>query len=308
MKRVLVTGGSGFIGRQVWKPLHKRGFEIHATGRHPLADSPPGVVFHPVDLLDCASHQSLLERVKPDHLLHLAWYAEPGQYWDAPQNVAWLAATQSLVGAFCAAGGRRVVGAGTCAEYAWADGLLVEGRTAEKPASQYGETKLAAGQRAAAIVSAAGGSAAWGRIFSPYGPAEPPARLVPHVITRLLRGEPARCTKGLQVRDFLYSLDVADALVALLDSDVSGPVNIASGQSLSVGDLALRVATMLGRPDLLRLGEIAESSNNSAPMVVASVQRLSRELGWRPRHTLDEGLAGTIGWWRDHPLPVNHVT
>lgn len=174
MKRVLVTGGSGFIGRQVWNPLRSRGFEIHATGRHPLADNPPGVVFHPVDLFDRASHQALLERVKPDHLLHLAWYAEPGQYWDAPQNLAWLAATQSLVGAFCAAGGRRVVGAGSCAEYDWSDGLLIEGHTAEQPESQYGKAKLAAGQCAAAIVSAAGGSAPGGASSPPMVPQSRP--------------------------------------------------------------------------------------------------------------------------------------
>jgi nucleoside-diphosphate-sugar epimerase len=73
-----------------------------------------------------------------------------------------------------------------------------------------------------------------------------------------------------------------------------------------VGDLAMRLATMLGHPELLRLGEIA-TQYNSAPMVVADTQRLSREVGWQPRFTLEQGLTGTIEWWRDRLAADNIV-
>ena len=66
-------------------------------------------------------------------------------------------------------------------------------------------------------------------IFFLYGPHEPPGRLIPSVIQALLKGEFARCSHGRQIRDFLYVEDVAEAFVALLDSDITGPVNIASG-------------------------------------------------------------------------------
>ena len=306
MKRVLVTGGSGFIGRQVWEPLQRRGYEIHAVGRRTPDRLPPGVGFHEIDLLDCGTHQALMEIVHPTHLLHLAWYAEHGKFWNAPENLRWLEATQSLMRACALAGGRRMVAAGTCAEYDWSDGVLVEQQTPERPASLYGETKLKAFRECGEIVGEQGGSLAWGRIFSPYGPGEPPGRLVPHVITSLLRGEPARCSQGLQQRDFLYSPDVADALVALLDCPVSGAVNIGSGVPLRVGDLAMHIATMLGHPELLRLGEIA-AQHDSAPMVVADVQRLAREVGWQPRFTLEQGLTGTIEWWRDRLAADNIV-
>jgi nucleoside-diphosphate-sugar epimerase len=126
------------------------------------------------------------------------------------------------------------------------------------------------------------------------------------VISSLLRGEPAGCSQGLQQRDFLYSPDVADALVALLDCPVSGAVNIGSGVPLRVGDLAMRIATMLGHPELLRLGEIA-AQHDVAPMVVADVRRLSREVGWQPRFMLEQGLTGTIEWWRDRLAADNIV-
>jgi nucleoside-diphosphate-sugar epimerase len=298
MKRVLVTGASGFVGRQTIRPLQERGFELHVAGRRAPAGLPGGIEFHPADLLDCATHRPLLDRIRPTHLLHLAWYAEHGKFWEAPENALWLKATLSLVEAFCDAGGTRAVGAGSCAEYDWRFGLLAEGETPESPASLYGAAKLAAGRQSGALAAARGARLAWGRIFFPYGPGEPEARLVPHVITSLLRGEEARCTHGRQFRDFMHVADVGEALAALLDSPVAGAVNLGSGIPVAVGDVAARIASLLGRPDLLRLGAIPDQGN-PARMVVASVQRLATEVGWHPRRTLDEGLEEAIRWWRD---------
>jgi len=303
MKRVLVTGASGFVGRQALRPLQSRGFEVHAIGRGIPAECPPGVTCHRADLLDCSGHRALLDRVRPSHLLHLAWYAEHGRFWDAVENTLWLKSTTSLVEAFCDAGGERAVGAGTCAEYDWQYGLLVEGETPERPATLYGTTKLAAGRDAGAIAKAHGAGFAWARLFFPYGPGEAERRLVPHVITSLLRGEPARCTHGRQLRDFLHVADVGDALAAVLDSPVSGPVNIGSGVPVSVGEVASRIAAVLGRPDLLQLGALPEEGN-SAGMIVASTVRLATEVGWTPGRSLDEGLRQAIQWWKEALLPT----
>lgn len=296
MKRVLVTGGSGFIGRQVWGPLQHLGYEIHAVGRRRPKELPPGAEFHEIDLLDCSTHLPLVGRVRPTHLLHLAWYAEHGKYWNAPENLQWLEVTQSLVGACTTVDSRRFVVAGTCAEYDWRDGLLVESQTPESPASLYGETKLAAFRKCCEVVTASGASIAWGRIFFPYGPEEFPRRLVPYVISQLLRGEPVHCLHSSQIRDFIYSLDVAGALVALLHSTVNGPVNIGSGNPITIGELALTIAVAIGRRDLLILDDV-EEQENSAPTIVACVHRLRDEVFWQPAFTLEAGLNETIRWW-----------
>ena len=90
MKSVLLTGASGFIGRHCLAPLLSRGYEVHAissrTARRPLAD----VHWHIADLLDYSQITELVREVKPAHLLHLAWYAEPGRYWQAPENLRWV--------------------------------------------------------------------------------------------------------------------------------------------------------------------------------------------------------------------------
>src|SRR5206468_4284631 len=136
-------------------------------------------------------------------------------------------------------------------------------------------------ERTEQLARDAGIDAAWGRIFFVYGPREHPNRLVASVIRSLLRGEEARCTNGEQVRDFLQVADVADAFVALVDSNAAGPLNIASGSPTRVRDLVELVATAVGRRDLLRFGAVP-TPPGEPPVLVADVGRLRAELGWVP--------------------------
>ena len=93
--------------------------------------------------------------------------------------------------------------------------------------------------------------------------------------------------------------DVASAFVALLESDVRGPVNIASGQGIALKDVILKIGEKLGRPELIRLGAIP-SSKDEPPLLVADVHRLKEEVGWTPRFNIDTGLDQTIDWWKEN--------
>ena len=118
MKRALVTGGTGFIGRHTLPELVARGFEVHVAGRSkPSADFPSDVTFHECDLLDTGAASLLTARLAPTHLLHLGWYAKPGLFWTSLENLRWVAASLNLYLAFAKAGGTRAVMAGSCAEY-----------------------------------------------------------------------------------------------------------------------------------------------------------------------------------------------
>ncbi len=294
--RVLLTGGSGFVGRAAIEPLRKAGFEVHAVGRHAF-ETPADVNWHSVNLLDEVEMRRLVDAVEPSHLLHFAWYAEPGKYWTAAENFDWLRASVALLQAFSERGGRRVVMAGTCAEYDWNYGSYAEAATPLVPATPYGACKNALHDVLAAFSRQFGLSSAWGRIFFPYGPHEHPSRLIPSVICALLEGLPALCTSGEQVRDFIHVHDVAGAFAALLDSKVEGAVNIASGRGVAVKDIALQIGERLGRPDLVRLGA-RPAPQGEPPIMVADVRRLEQEVGWRSTIGLEHGLATTIDWWR----------
>jgi nucleoside-diphosphate-sugar epimerase len=314
-RRVLVTGAAGFIGRWSVPPLASGGYEVHAVTHGTPRELPPqlrDVEMHVADLLDAAAVDRLMTAVKPTHLLHFAWIATPGVYWTSPDNYRWLAASRHLLQSFRSRGGERAVMAGTCAEYDWSqvavchelDSPLADGRLAEGAARAegegavmpYAECKLAL-YRALVEFGDAGLSTAWGRIFFQYGPGEHPDRLVASVIRHLLSAREAPCSHGRQIRDFLHVADVGAAFAALLDSAVTGPVNIGSGNGIALAELLGEVAGQIGRPDLLRMGARASAPGEPA-ILVADVTRLRDEVGWRPRVTPADGIRDAIEWWR----------
>jgi nucleoside-diphosphate-sugar epimerase len=299
MKRVLITGAGGFVGRHCLPALLARGYQVHAVAspKHALPAAESGVRWHSADLLDRRETSALLTEVRPTHLLHSAWYAVPGKYWSAAENFRWVEAGLHMLEAFTEQGGQRVVGVGSCAEYDWRDGHCSELTTPLNPATTYGVCKHAFQLLLTAFSKQAKLSAAWGRLFFLYGPYEPRERLVASVIRSILLEEPGRCSDGRQVRDFLYVQDAADALVALLDSDVLGPVNIASGVPVAVREVVQEIAEQLERPKLVRFGALS-AAENDPPLLLGDVARLRDEVGWSPRYELAGGLAETINWWK----------
>jgi nucleoside-diphosphate-sugar epimerase len=299
MKRVLLTGASGFVGRHCLQALLAQGYQVHAVAsrKHEPPAAAPEVHWYGADLLDREQISALLAEIRPTHLLHCAWYAVPGKYWTAKENIRWAEAGLHMLEAFADQGGQRVVGVGSCAEYDWRDGHCSELATPLNPATTYGVCKHAFQLLLTAFSKLAKISAAWGRLFFLYGPHEPWERLVASAIRSILLEEPARCSHGQQIRDFLYVRDAADALVALLDSDVLGPVNIASGVPVAVREVVKEIADQLERPNLVRLGALP-ASENEPPLLVADVARLRDEVGWSPRYDLASGLKETINWWK----------
>jgi nucleoside-diphosphate-sugar epimerase len=301
---VLVTGASGFVGRRALAPLLERGYEVHAVGRGARAPggTPDAVVWHGADLLDAGARRALVAEVGASHLLHLAWYAEPGAFWTARDNAPWVAATIGLVDQFAAAGGERAVLAGSCAEYDWDGPQPLREDAAIAPATYYGVCKDATRRVCAGLADVAGLRFAWGRIFFLYGPGEDRRRLVASVASRLVRGERAPTSAGTQLRDFLHVDDVAGAFAALVDSGVEGAVNVASGEGVAVRAIAERLAAAAGHPELLDVGAVAQRPGDP-PEVTADVARLRDEVGFAPALSLRDGLEQTVAWWRDQTRP-----
>ena len=299
MRRVLVTGAGGFVGTHCLPLLLARGYEVHAvSSREPSHTSPRDVTWHSANLLDDRQVEKLLTNTSPSHLLHLAWYSTPSRFWSATENLEWVRASIALMQRFVGAQGRRLVAAGSSAEYDWRYGYCSEAITPLASATLYGACKNAVRAILDGFSHATKLSAAWARLFFLYGPHEHPQRLVASVARSIMAGTPAACTHGRQIRDFLFVADVADALVTILDSSLTGPVNVASGKPLAVHDVVTSIASKLGRPELPQFGAV-ELSASEPPLLVADVTRLSRELGWAPKYTLDAGLDQTIEWWRE---------
>jgi len=313
-KRVLVSGAGGFIGRWSVPALKLLGYEVHAvlSGKEhrEIPKQLGGAEIHVADLLSETAADELVGQVSPTHLLHFAWIATPGLYWNSAENFRWVAASERLLRAFHAGGGRRVMMAGTCAEYDWSqveecdelqsplasDGAVGANDTAAA-LSPYAACKIALQKTLADFGRRERLSTAWGRIFFQYGPYEHPDRLVPSVIRNLLQNREAPCSHGRQIRSFLHVADVGAAFAAVLDSELDGPVNIGSDERIALAELIDRIGAQIGRPELLRLG--ARPAPLQEPSILVPViHRLRDEAGWRPRFTLNEGLSDTIDWWR----------
>ena len=301
-ERLLVTGASGFIGRHTLPHLAKQGFEIHAVSRRPPASrlveaAGSSITWHTADLLQPGAPSELASALRPTHLLHLAWEATPGRFWQSPDNERWRVASGELLRAFLAHSGRRVVMTGSGAEYDWRAGRCDESSTPLRPTTPYSRSKDALRreleQIGCAAAGASGPSWAWARLFWQFGPGEADGRLVPSVISALLDGRQAECSSGVQRRDFLYVDDVGRALAMLLRSEVEGCVNIGSGQAIAVGELARMIGAAMGAPDAIRLGA-REAAADEAPLVEAATERLRDEVGFAPSWTLERAVEATI--------------
>ena len=298
MKRVLITGASGFIGSHCISPLLDLGYEVHAVSQKTKCDEIAGVQYHNANLLDDSELTMLFDKVKPGYLLHTAWIVEPGEALTSDKNSLWVEKTLAMVRHFKRNGGRRMVATGTCYEYDVNYGTCSEDSTPLAPVTYYGISKNALRSILQIDAEKSGYSFAWARLFYLYGPRENPKRLVPSVITSLLGSGTANCSHGMQLRDYIYVQDAADGLVTLLDSDLSGAYNISAGKAVTLQDIVRNIAGQLQGEDRVNFGAQAARSEE-VPLIVGDNEKFKSKTGWTPKTDLDSGVSQTIDWWRN---------
>jgi nucleoside-diphosphate-sugar epimerase len=285
MMRALVTGAAGFIGVHVVRALLDRGLDVVAVDRPGatagrLAGLGGNVRVEETDLAESRDATALLQRLRPELLVHMAWYARPEDYLTSRENLGSLSTTAAVIAASVDAGCRRIVGVGTCLEYNESSEAHREGDAAGP------DTLYAACKHAARIVgerlAASSATFAWARIFHLHGPGEDPRRLVPMVANSLRRGEPVDLSAGEQVRDYLRVEDVADAIATIALSDAAGTVNVCSGMAVTLRDFLGALADAVGRRELLRFGRVPYRAGER--MRIVGEPGVLRSLGWEPRH------------------------
>jgi predicted O-linked N-acetylglucosamine transferase (SPINDLY family)/nucleoside-diphosphate-sugar epimerase len=303
--RVLLTGASGFVGRHTIGPLLDLGFEVHAVGRNEVDDR---ARWYRADLLDQTARRRLVAAVRPDAVLHGAWVTQHGVFWTAPENLDWVAASLDLARAAAAHGARRMLFAGSCAEYDWQNPPSRSWRETDPclPGTLYGTAKHALHQLLSPFAEAAGIGLIWARLFHLYGQHDAPARLVPGMLQALRDGAQVVTGPGDTVRDLLHVADAGRALAGLLADGQGGTYNIASGSPVSIGALAGIAARLANRPHLLAIGARRTATQEPAT-IAADVGRL-RQAGFAPSIGLEDGLAAL---WSDVPArsaPLRVVT
>jgi len=291
VKKILITGASGFIGRQAVLALRGGGDEVHTVHykTRQMSDSRN----HTVDLLDPEQVTRLFKRVAPTHLIHLAWFTEHQKYWTSPMNLDWVAASLQLFQTFVANGGQRAVFAGTCAEYDWSAPVPFNETTSPSvPATLYGTCKNSLRQMIEKFAEQSSISLAWGRLFFLYGPGEKPDRLIPSVLHSLRSDQPAIVKSGSHVRNLMHVHDAARALVHLLNSSAKGIVNIASDEAVALGDAARTLGELTGKSNLIRIEQAEETPQNPRVLTADTARLFS--LGFTANYSLQRGLSNLV--------------
>lgn len=272
--KVLVTGATGFVGRQVLRALASQGVPTRVVirdGTQARLEAIQGMdrVITTTDLFaeDHLWWAKVCDGV--DIIVHAAWYAEPGKYLQSPKNMDCLLGTLQMARGAVMAGVRRVVGLGTCFEYDVRQGMLTVDSPLH-PSTPYAGAKAAAYLALASWLPMQKIEFAWCRIFYLYGEGEDERRLVPYLHAKLAAGEPAELTSGNQIRDFLDVREAGQMIASVALGVQQGAVNICSGIPITVRELARTIAEGHGRRDLLRFA--ARPENVIDPPCVVGVR------------------------------------
>lgn len=258
MPTVLLTGATGFVGRQLLHALRNRGARVRLVVRNATQHR----ISAPEDLEGVITTPDLFfERADwwtqvcqgVDIIIHAAWYTEPGRYLQSAKNLDCLIGTLQLAKGAANARVKRFIGIGTCFEYDLSRGMLSTD-TPLRPSTPYAGTKAAAFEALSQCLPSQGVEFCWCRLFYLFGDGEDERRLVPYLRKKLESGELAELTSGDQIRDFLDVTAAARLIVEAALGKMQGPVNICSGVPISVRQLAEQIADEYGRRNLLRFG------------------------------------------------------
>ena len=286
IKKVLVTGATGFIGRRLLPLLVGAGYDVVALSRKPQQAS-PGIRYVAVDLLAADAIDSLIAAEQPEALVHLAWCTEHGAFWESADNHQWVDMTLRMAKIFANNGGEHFVGAGSCAEYAWDSAApLAEDDAIGEPDTLYGQSKKLVCRQLTELFADTPVCFDWGRIFFIYGYGEGESKFISSAIDAYGRGDQFGCQNPLLVRDFIYVDDVANAFSKMLATASGAVYNVGSGTGNALGDVVALIADAFEFQAPL----FPETGEKVGMPVVADVDRATKLLGFAPSFTLKMGI------------------
>ncbi|MHB8437631.1 MAG: NAD-dependent epimerase/dehydratase family protein [Acidimicrobiales bacterium] len=314
--RALVTGASGFIGSHLVRRLVDDGVEVHALTSSVSSLVPVRLVslrdritIHEGSLADRSAMDAVVAAARPTHVFHLGAYTHVGKSWQRVDECVDVnvGGTANLLQALAGSGYERFVNIGTSEIYGDVPVPFREDMVVH-PVSPYSATKYAAECLCRVFQQGHGWPIVLLRPFNAYGPGQTPDRIIPEVIVRALRGQDLRMTQGRQTREFNFAGDLADGMIrAAVTPGIEGQLfNIGCGEDVSIRDVTTTILDLMGNPVQAHFGALPDRPTEIWEMRCDNT-RAREILGYSPGHTLEEGLAETIDWYRHELANPNSV-
>jgi UDP-glucose 4-epimerase len=306
-KRVLVTGGSGFIGSHLTAALVDVGADVHVLTStvssvypHRLTRLRSSIRLHEGSLTDRTALRAVVRDARPEVVYHLGAYTHVGKSWSRIDECIQtnVQGTVNLLEALDDTGYERFVNTGTSEIYGAIDVPFHEDDR-PAPVSPYAVSKHAAEEFCRLGSTARGWPIVRVRPFNAYGPGQSPDRIIPEVVVRALRGDRLPLTRGRQTREFNLVTDLVEGflLLGVVEGLEGQLLNLGCGEETSIADLVTTILGLLGDPIEAEFGALPDRPIEIWRMC-SDAARAQELLGWRPRTSLADGLAQTIDWYR----------
>lgn len=294
--RVLITGGTGFIGRYVLDRLVDFGIRPLVTIRKDPAVVPDQVDLLETDLTDTAKVTEIVNTYRPQAAIHLAGVTGSQDTSGRLCHEVNVTATKGLLAALERAGCDRVVMIGSAAEYGSQSTPFQEDME-PMPVSHYGRSKAEATAAALGMNKASGFPVTVLRVFTAYGLGQPGKMFLSRAISCALRGQPFEMTPGSQRRDHVFVADVADAVIKTLGNDeaIGKIINIGTGNAVRLSELAEAVWERCGADrGMLTVGNASQDADSKFD-TEADITLAKTLLNWSPRTQLLSGSRNDDG-------------
>lgn len=259
MKKVIVTGINGLIGQYISKPLKDLDFEVYGIGRKDFITDKFN--YKKCDINNSLETKSLFKEIKPQYLIHLAWDTNKG-YLESDDNFDLVASSINMLKYFRENGGEKALFTGTCFEYKFKDYPIKE-EDELKPNTIYAKCKNYLREISELYCDKNNIDFCWARIFYTYGKNENNKRLFPQIINGLKNNQKVSINHSHLKRDYIFAGDVAKAISLVLNSKFNGIINICSGKSISLENIAITIAKKLNKLELLDLKKLETKEPDS---------------------------------------------
>lgn len=290
-QKILVTGGTGFLGRHLIRELISQGVAptvlTRNTEMNVWGKNREKINTVRIDLLNKNSVEQFIKSFRPDVIIHLAGSTSQTEILEKAN----FQATADLLAAVNTIGVRKFVMLGTADEYGFQKCPQNERLTA-MPVSEYAVSKNKAVNRALSLYKSDNLPVVILRPFTIYGIGQPSKMFISQAVKSAVEGLPFEMSEGRQKRDALFVTDFVNAIIKTLTVEgIEGEIfNVGSGESIALRDLARKIWRIAGaNENLLKIGA-RQTNENELHNTEADVSKIRNRLNWKPKVSLDEGL------------------